>query len=259
MMHAGLREVLAAAGFVLAALPIAGRAQDLYEARAIVTGTDLRSRGDGFEQCLRDVLVKASGDPALHDDRRVGPAVPDPAVLVQDFTYLDRLWTIPYHDEQGSRDRPFDLIVHFDPARIDALLASLGATPWRAERPAVVLLVTLHNGSDTTMVSADGDLSEKQREALEPAAQQYGMRAVLLSEAELQHGAARAASRFHDGVTLTGTLTWNEAAGGWVGDWHLSLRGTPHHWHISGVSLDDAFRDAMRGAMQILSGHGAPG
>ncbi len=37
----------------------------LYTAMAIVTGTDMRSRPAGFARCLREVLVKVSGNPAL--------------------------------------------------------------------------------------------------------------------------------------------------------------------------------------------------
>src|SRR5215472_15607208 len=41
----------------------------MYEASAIVTGTDMRQRPWGFAKTLRDVLVRSSGDPRLKDDR----------------------------------------------------------------------------------------------------------------------------------------------------------------------------------------------
>jgi uncharacterized protein len=34
--------------------------------------------------------------------------------------------------------------------------------------------------------------------------------------------------------------------------------GTTYEWERQGVSFDEAFRTGARGAMQILSGHGAP-
>jgi hypothetical protein len=34
-----------------------------YQARTIVTGTDMRSRPAGLAVCLTDVLIKVSGDP----------------------------------------------------------------------------------------------------------------------------------------------------------------------------------------------------
>jgi hypothetical protein len=36
---------------------------DPYQATAIVTGYDMRSRPAGFAHCLREVLVKVSGEP----------------------------------------------------------------------------------------------------------------------------------------------------------------------------------------------------
>ena len=42
----------------------------MYEADAIVTGTDMRQRPWGFAHTLRDVLVRSSGDPRLKDDPR---------------------------------------------------------------------------------------------------------------------------------------------------------------------------------------------
>jgi hypothetical protein len=31
-----------------------------------------------------------------------------------------------------------------------------------------------------------------------------------------------------------------------------------YRWQIRGVGFDDAFRNGMRGAVQVLSGHGQP-
>jgi hypothetical protein len=59
-------------------------------------------------------------------------------------------------------------------------------------------------------------------------------------------------------LTLTGSLVLSEAAHGWVGTWHVAWRGRSYDWGLSGVNFDEAFRQAMRGAMQIASGHGAP-
>jgi hypothetical protein len=59
---------------LLSAFAEPAQAEDIgafYEAYAIVTGTDMRQRPWGFAQCLREVLVKVSGDPRLKDDPRV--------------------------------------------------------------------------------------------------------------------------------------------------------------------------------------------
>src|SRR5258708_19647788 len=60
---------------------------DLYQATAIVTGTDMRQRPWGLAQCLREVLVKVSGEPKLPPDPPL-PALPKPPQpLLLPFAY----------------------------------------------------------------------------------------------------------------------------------------------------------------------------
>jgi hypothetical protein len=256
--HGGWRAIACAIG--LSALqPAAAVAKPtllplgLYGARAIVTGTDNRQRHQGFDRCLRDVLVKVSGDPALHDDPRVAAFAPSPERLAEDFDYQDRMSDIPLHDEQGTRDRPYDLAVRFAPAEIDALLARLGEKPWLATRPPLVLQITVTRDGSRFPLAADDVGDEWMREAAIAAGDQYGMRVVLPPKTALS-----AFPPVPDAIALRGTLTWSEQALGWIGDWHLVHAGRDHAWGIRGVSFDEAFRDAVRGAMQLLAGKGEP-
>ena len=59
-------------------------------------------------------------------------------------------------------------------------------------------------------------------------------------------------------LALAGNLLWSEQALGWIADWRMDARGKSYRWQIRGVGFDDAFRSAMSGAAQILSGHGQP-
>ena len=45
---------------------------------------------------------------------------------------------------------------------------------------------------------------------------------------------------------------------GWVADWRLMHEGKNYAWQVRSVSFDEAFRVAMRGAAQVLSGNGQP-
>ena len=45
---------------------------------------------------------------------------------------------------------------------------------------------------------------------------------------------------------------------GWIAEWRLNAAGQIYAWRVSGVSFDDAFRNALRGAAQVLSGNGQP-
>jgi hypothetical protein len=59
-------------------------------------------------------------------------------------------------------------------------------------------------------------------------------------------------------LPLIGSMLWSEEALGWIAAWRLATPGKTYGWQIRGVSFDDAFRNAMAGAAQILSGHGQP-
>lgn len=227
----------------------------LYEAKAIVTGTDMRDRPTGFARCFRDVLVKVSGNPDLLDDSRVDDMAGRADQWVVGYDYQDRLSDMPRHDEQGSRDRPHDLSVRFDPGRIDEVLAELGEHPWKDPRPKLLAVLRIHDARGRAYRLRDaGDDADGQREALTAAAEKYGL-SVRLPPRDGETGSFRPA----DGeAAINGAMTWSEKAGGWMGSWWMTSGPHRYAWQVRGVSFDSAFRDMMRGALRILSGHGAP-
>ncbi len=237
-------------------------ASELERCSVIVTGTDQRSRDPGLARCLLQVLVKLSGDPSVADHPRAAGIVADAPGMVEDFVYFDRMSDVPMHDEQGSRDRPFDLVVHFDPAKTDRALASLDRKPWRGARPALLagVLVKDQRGGVFTL-SADANAGERQRESLFAAGALYGMRVALLPESALPPAGATPVDFASLGagikstavVPLTGTLRWSDPDFGWVGSWTLTQDGKVDSWEVKGVSFDEAFRSAVGGAARILS------
>ncbi len=234
------------AGLLLAHTAHAQQANyELYSARAIVTGTDDRMRLEGFDRCLRDVLVKVSGQSDLAGDPRVATFEPGAQALAEDFFYQDRMSDQVMHDEQGSRDRPFDLTVRFAPARIDEVLRELGATPWTGPRPPLTLAIAITRNGETYPLTADTAPDERPREAAIAAGEKYGMRVVFPpSDADV--------ANVPGAVKVSGTLIWKPEAFGWVGDWRIVTQRGEVRWGISGVSFDEAFRDAVRGAMRAL-------
>jgi uncharacterized protein len=60
------------------------------------------------------------------------------------------------------------------------------------------------------------------------------------------------------GTVLVGSIAWNKGMLGWKGDWRLYSADGLHHRQIQNVNFDAAFRSAMRGAAQVLSGNGEP-
>ena len=246
---------------------------DLYQARGFVTGQDERFRQSGFAQGLPDVLVKVSGDPRLRDDPRVAALTATAETFVGSYSYRDQMEGIPIGDEQGTRDRPYDLTISFKPDKINAALRSLGREPWVAARPRLVVFLAVRNHAQDYPLASDGEFGSDQRDALAAAAWQMGMPLRLPAHAEFGAGplpldaspmarmqslagAATAAGR---DAALAGTLVWDNGFIGWHANWQLVTKDKIYGWAIQDVSFDEAFRNAMRGAAQALSGHGQPG
>jgi uncharacterized protein len=237
-----------------------------YQATAIVTGSDMRSRPAGFARCLREVLVKVSGEPRLRSDPRVAPLAAHAGALVASFDYVDLDAAFKHHDDQGTYDRPFALTVRFDPAKIDAALAHLGERPWRGVRPVVVPVLAVRGFGKSYLLSADSAAAADQRGAFVKVARDFGLTVRVPTGAELAAWEVAAAGRFpaphaassSEQAVVAGTLEFQEALPGWAGSWKMRWRGVDYTWDIRGVNYDEAFRDLIRGVARVASGHGAP-
>lgn len=242
----------------------AGDVAALYETEAIVTGTGEANRRIGFEECFRDVLLKVSGDQRVLRDAKVEAALPDAGSFVASFRYRDRLEGIPVHDEQGTHDRPHDLYCSFDRARIDAFLGSLGRQPFLADRPPLLLLLAVRTATGKRFVlTRDGGDSPYMRDSLIAAARPLAMAVEVPLKADIAAagsgaGATAAMAQQAGARLLTGDLAWSEADRGWLAEWKFEQAGTTWRWAVRGVSFDEAFRNAMKGVLQIVSGHGQP-
>jgi uncharacterized protein len=267
------RRVLALVLIMLSAASVAisprsGGAQDtsgLYQATAIVTGSDRRYRAVGFAQCLREVLVKVSGEPRLSHDPRVDRLAREANLFIGSFDYVDQMAGIHHHDDQGTYDRPFNLTVRFVPALIDKALADLGEHPWRGTRPVVVPVLTVRRVRTSYLLSAEAAAGADQREAFANVAREFGVGVRIPTDAEFAawHAAvgqfpSPPAAPSTDQAIVAGTLEVRETPPGWAGAWTMRWRGADYAWGIRGVNFDEAFRDMIRGVVRVASGHGAP-
>jgi hypothetical protein len=209
-----------------------------YMCRAFVTGTDDRDRPGGLARCWAEVLTKVSGDPRP----LAAEPVPPPPGAVADFYYLDRMTTEARHDEQGSRDRPYDLVVRFAQGAVEAALADRHETVWAS--PALRLRVcgSIAKGGAVNPLTASDANDERARHALDDAAQRFG---VTLSFAPDDTAA----------MPVTGRVMWTDA--GWTATWTVPSQSGPVSWTIEGASMDAAMRAAVLGARAIASGHAA--
>jgi uncharacterized protein len=229
----------------------------LYECHTIVTGTDLRDRPAGFARCFLEVLVKLSGDAALASDTRAVAAAERADAVVAGFSYRDRMSGLAHHDDQGSSDRPQDLAVRFDPARVDAVLARLGTRPWAGPRPSLRVAVALQPGALHLGPGDQDDLVARARAALAAAAERYDVALATPTSDAVRWDGLPAQTEMAGGETahVRGAIGWGEADGGWVGIWTMTRQGKEHRWDIRGASLDEAFRDMLLGVMALESGH----
>jgi len=266
-----LPSLLIAFSFLAIIGPSAARATDLkelYTAKAITTGTGEKNRRLGFRDCLDRVLVRVSGDPRLPTRPKVEALRARGGDFVQSFSYVDRLAGRPIHDEQGTYDRPHDLTCHYAPKVLDKLLADLGSRPWLGARPVLVVFLAVARNGKQLRVVADDMRDMAMRDSFALASEQLAIKVVFpmralasrLPAADLRSpdrlgDAARAAG---GDLALSGAIVWSEADLGWVATWHLAHDGRTHAWTVRGVNFDEAFRVALRGSMQILSGNGAP-
>ena len=247
-------------------------AAELYRAQTIVTGQGEPNRSIGFASCLEDVLIKVSGALKLAGDPRLAAYKSRAADFVTSYSYHDQMSGLPKGDEQGTRDRPYDLSADFDAGKIDNLLEVLGLKPWLSPRPVLAVFVEMEQGARRYVVTSDARQSDLQRDSVRAAAAKRGMAIVLpdvaawtaangdgavltaLPPATLAAGAAALGGE----VILVGRLVWVEAELGWATEWRIDWQGRSHRWQRRGITFDDAFRQGLGGAAQVLSGNGDP-
>ena len=247
-------------------------AQTLYQSMYVVSGKAPERRVVGFQEALRRLMVKVSGDRRLADDPTVAKMIEHAADYVVDFSYLDLKQGIKLSDEQGSYDRPHYLTVTFDQAKIDAALADLGRKPWVGPRPKLVVFLGVHRDPKSYIVDNDDARDELMRISAGNASLLYSMPIAFPPKAALPASFAtfdqaktatpadlEAAAKAAGGdAALVGTLDWSDADHGWIADWTISKDRKPVHWQKKGISFDDAFRDGLSGAALALSGSGQP-
>jgi len=208
-----------------------------YRAQAIVTGQGETNRIIGFAASLEDVLIKVSGALKLAGDVRLEPYKARAKDFVKAYDYHDQMSGTPTRDEQGTRDRPYDLIVDFDEAKIDGLLATLGFKPWSSQRPDLGVFVEMEQGARQFIVTSDAKQSDLQRDSLSAASARRGM-AIVLPEAAVLAKANVSAEELMSmpsaklaGITggrggevaLVGHLTWSDDDLGWITAWQMEF------------------------------------
>jgi hypothetical protein len=256
------RELLIAGSFMLAFPHLAGALtiQDqvtgnpVYIGHAIVTGTDNRDRPRGLGLCLGEVLIKASGDPNILLNSGFAAMRQQAAGMVVAISYYDRMSALPKHDEQGTRDRPFNLTASFDQAKIAAALKQLGSAVWTGRRPTVFLTTDVHAYAGHFTLLAGPTAGYDQQPLMRASIADATLHTAIPVDLPAKLGASPPPGTF----PVKGTLVWSDAALGWIANWQAAYHGRIIKWGGRGASFDQAYENALLGALAIVSGHLPP-
>ncbi len=161
---------------------------------------------------------------------------------------------LPKHDEQGTRDRPFNLTALFDRTKIAAALTRLGSKVWTGRRPPVFLTTDVHAYAGRFILTTGTTTGYDQPSLMRSAVADAATRVAL----PVQLPAFPGASAPPGSLLVNGNLVWSDAAHGWIARWEASRAGRMITWSERGVSFDIAFNAALEGALGIASGHHPP-
>lgn len=233
-----IRNFMVAALLGTAPLPAAADDASLYAATTIVTGRDnLAERARGTREALAEVLMKLTADRGIAEDPKAMAAIENAEDFAAGFDYTDRKAGIQLSDEQGSRDRSFLLDVRFDAARVDALLAELGAKPWKGERPTVKVELSVTDGVGSFEVTDTSERGYGQRQALRTEAERAGLPLVLPDDPGAEGGSEA-------GAVLFGRMTVTPQ-GHWDTVWTLAKGKLDKSWTVKDATFDRAIAEGI--------------
>ncbi|MBX3532542.1 MAG: DUF2066 domain-containing protein [Rhizobiaceae bacterium] len=233
--------VLAVAFAPLAAGAAVSSDAELFSATVIVTGRDnLAERSRGVAEALPLALTRLTADPLVAETAAARGLLSDTGAYVDDLVYRDRKQGIQISDEQGTRERSFEMTVRFDVARVEALLAQLDAKAWTGERPQIAVSLRITDSRGDYQLAAGSERGYGQRLAIEAEARALALPVTLVAEAPQQ------------GVVLAGAMKITPA-GYWNTEWRLTGSGLDEVYAFSDTTFDDAIGGALRRSAKTLA------
>jgi uncharacterized protein len=246
---------------VLLALTLSGGAEAgestaaLYSAETIVSGKTEAERLRGFAIGAEDVLVKLTGQARLAKTGRGKSVIAKAPALIADYSYADRVKDMPVADEQGTRQRPYFLQMHFDAEKFDHALRAAKLKRWIGERPTVAVWLGVNERRNKYVLTREGDEGYGQRQVLEEASKRRAI-PIILPPADQEDVGYETIARRNWGSLLSasqrlgadsvlygildydGNGTWN---------CHLVVAGEGAYakWKLSDVTFDKALQDAI--------------
>ncbi|QPC93078.1 DUF2066 domain-containing protein [Mesorhizobium sp. INR15] len=250
------------------AVPTLAHADDdaLYRSSLIVTGDREETRIPVIPRGFELAAQKLTGNPEIAQKAGFTALAARAAPMIWSYTYHDRMFGVPIHDEQGTRDRPFDLTFQFDRTRLNDAVAALGERPWLGPRPKLGLLLEVTDMARSYVLAADGVHGSDLRASFADASALFAIPVIFATDADLSAAAiapdkidaiphetlTKLKSRLGVDAILVGRLDWGSSEPGWHAVWRLPLSADSANWKIAGANFDAAFRDAIGGAAKRL-------
>lgn len=251
---------LLALGFAAQAQRVEGeraRAGGLYGAEVTVNNQTAAARGGGFARGLLQVLTRVTGDRGVNSRPGVGEELRRANEYVAKFDYRQDEGVGP----TGAPSFNTTLVIQFEPAKVDELIATLGLSLWPQPRPKPVLWLAIDDGTGPRLVGLGK--SNAARPVLDRAVQRgyrLGLPAGNAAEQALvgsiwrgDTGAiARASAKYSPPMQLIGKL-YRGAKGGWTADWAFVDNGRLlSKWTSSDTDARRAMSAGADGAADAL-------
>ena len=226
----------------------------LYSATVVVTGRDnLAERARGMREALPRMLTRLTVDHEMVQ-RAIAAGVEQSAEsYVTGYAYLDRKEGVQISDEQGTRERSFELTVHFDAARINQLVAGLGGSVWVGPRPEIGIVLEIDDGASPFLLTRDSAKGYGQRLALEDESRALAV-SVRLPESEPSGAAMDEVFETAVPVKLGGHMSVTPS-GYWNTSWSLRFKDVEEHFASAETTFDAAIAQALRATALSLAKH----
>jgi hypothetical protein len=223
----------------------------LYSAEVPIQDQSEAARSRGFEQALREVFVKVSGDSRVRSDPELDAILRRAPRYVREFSYT----THAPLDSSGGTPSLW-LRVSFDGTSVDRLLRESGLPVWGKERPSTLLWLAVQGGRERSIVGSDSNASLL--ESITKAAEVRGV-PVLLPLMDLEdrsrvnfadflggfdENVLAASERYGADATLIASLS-RRNSGSWHGRFTLRSVGLQESRELNAGSADALIRSGI--------------
>lgn len=256
--------LIAVLGLALGSAQAATRMDELYQARVVTPGDQVGEPSQGFQEALRQVVVKVSGYLETAKKPQLQKILPQAGRYVREFSYLG-----PADSPSPGGTSPPQrwLKVRFDEEAINRLLTERGLPVWGKTRPSLLVWLAVDDQVNPRFLTRDDPLPWQ---ALERVAEERGLPLLLpkLDTQDNEHllpadlwaesdAKLRAASqRYAPDVILAGRLQNQGQA--WQAKWTLWQTGEVKRWEQTAAELPTLTAEGLGQAINKVASRFAP-